>query len=127
MKRNMENLELRKKVAEALGCKPQIGPFFDSPILVCRCPDYEHGSKEQEYFNDWIPSYELDHHAALDAIREFCKRKDLRYTIDEYTTFSSVSVCISKYRTCSVLANVLNPKFTTAICEAIVKAAEKAK
>lgn len=114
------NLDLRKAVAEALGCKPGKDSLFGSEILVCKCPDYEHGQKDYEYFRSWIPSYDTDHHAALDALMEFCEKNGLK---------ANLGIDPLDRQVCSIwgrgpMSEESNKSLAIAICEAIKAAAE---
>lgn len=67
----MENLELRKSVAEALGCKPGTRQALGGTDLFCTCKYRPHGGVLRP-----LKPYELEKHDALDALEEFCERGD---------------------------------------------------
>lgn len=129
----MENLELRRKVAEALGCEPEmrlidreisgaIGPF-----LFCACQDRHNCHSEWVNGKFLVKPYETDPHAAMDALREFAKNPRRRFVIDNH--FDGVNwVKIYSNPSYNLKTGVgKNDSLSLAICQAIVEAAEKLK
>lgn len=79
-----------------------------------------------EKFNGYrhlIP-YDLDHHAAIDALREFCKRHKFRYRIVE---LQAANVYIDNVRFQALADIDSEDTLALAICKAIVEAAQKSE
>lgn len=129
-----QNLELRRKVAEAIGCKASIEEyhfsFLDKSVqmAVCLCDDSAHADGDVDRGDDpFLPKYDTDHHAALDALMAFCERKarwDLEDWGDLYDLRYICRIVIDPR--CEAKCFVGRSKsLALAICEAIVMAAEK--
>ena len=121
----MENLELRKKIAEALGhkwnesrCRICGWPLMENFCTVSSCSERPVPQKRA----DEPPPYELDHHAALDALMEFCEKRRLEWDI-------GYRVLDGGYYKVIILGGFLtiNKSKAIAICEAIKAAAEKSE
>jgi len=119
----MENLDLRKAVAEANGCKPYTSVVG---FLCCGCKDYAHAFKIAS--SAAIPFYELDHHAAQDALMEFCEKNDCRWELEDRRD----SVAARDRYLCRIIkSNMLcvteHADLVKAICFNIQRAAQKSE
>ena len=117
----MENLNLRKAVAEALGCKARILDIG----LICECKEVETIIRHvQEKSMILIKPYELDHHAALDALEEYCEKREYVWDLCHGCDGYSCMIWKPAPDNYLILANESNNSLAIAICEAIKAAAE---
>ena len=82
------NLNLRKAVAEANGCKAVIRTIndlagIDNTYLFCECKGEKRFNSHSEWVNGkfLIKPYDLDHHAAIDALMEFREKRKYRFKL----------------------------------------------
>lgn len=110
----MENFELRKAVAEALGCKLEKMPQYDD-VFFC-----------QQHDPHVIKPYDLDHHAALDALMEFCYKNGYHWEIDlmRNRRYSCAIWKLDPLLRSELVAYGFDSSLAICICEVIVKAAE---
>lgn len=113
----MENLELRKSVAIALGCKPYTSV---ANLICCECEGYSHAFNIGSSAS--IPFYELDHHAALDALIEFCEKRDWVWEISNRNRRFEAWI----YGT-HLFLEANKKSLPIAICEVINKASQSEK
>ncbi len=117
----MSDIELRRAVAEALGCKV----FPSKGALTCGCDLVSHCAKDT--FE--LKPYETDNHDALDALREFCEKNECRWEIADLNN-TAILPCEDRYR-CQIekegyCCTAYHAHLAMAICFCIKKAAESA-
>lgn len=118
----MENLALRKAVAKALGCKPEMVDFGFGRILpCCYCLDAKHVGE----LSRALPPYELDDAAALAALKEFCVGK-MSFNFNYSKIHDDYFVEIYGVNENGLISEYSGRKssLALAICEAIKSAAE---
>lgn len=126
------NLELRKRVAEALGHK-----WDESRCRICGWPlaaSDRYGCTAKycamrpvpKKRADEPPPYELDHHAALDALMQFCEGK-AKWELEDWGDLYDLRYICRIVRDPGCEAKCFVGKSSSpalAICEAIVEAAK---
>lgn len=122
----MENLDLRKAVAEAIGKKVILldGKLFEDCAakgMPCSTPHV------------LVEPYELGYHYALDALMEFCEKNYLEAEVgiipggrQECTIWKRGPILVPRSGV-DLIANKYNDSLALAICEAIVEAAQKSE
>lgn len=128
------NLNLRKRVAEANGCKAVIRTInnlagIDNTYLFCECEGEKRFNSHSEWVNGklLIKPYDLDHHAALDALMEFCNKESRDWRIEYFGSECRVMIFRQADRLSGRYFCVENKSLAPAICKAIKAAAQKSE
>lgn len=117
----MENLNLRKAVSEALGCK--VGRRSDEQaqleLYICQCQGHPHARQDRVFFS--LYPVDLDHHAALDALEEYARKTGFDYDIGRRGNKFKVTI----YTDDGVWE--VDNSLALTICKAIAEAARKSE
>jgi|SRR5581483_200598 len=119
----MENFDLRRRVAEALGCSPVYDTDYDE--LICPCEDYKHGCQSDQY-PEFLPDYPSNVGRTMEALIEFCEK------IDWFTWWRVERSFRKEYEVLICWKNLKyyagrHKSLALAICEAIVVTTEALK
>lgn len=125
----MENLIIRRKIAEALGCKSVLqkpSGVSDNIYLFCQCIDGELSNSHSEYIGSGkflVLPYESDYLTTIEALIEFCKKNNCLWTIHYTSPSYECEIWASgPSPTYNFIVDGFGESLSLAICEAIIEA-----